>query len=111
MSQESSSDFSIVKRYVELQTKFDAEIKNFSEKNRAIEEKYKKHVAALEAEVTKRNEHIKSQDARLQELTQKMAEKDEQLKTIGLQLHRLKAQSSGPAPSQQENARKKGFFK
>lgn len=107
---ESYSDFSIVKNYIELKTKYETEIKNFIETARGSEEKFKKHVAALEAEIIKRNEHIKSQEAKIQELIQRGAEKDEQLKTLGLQLHKLKLAQSPTAQTlpDAEDSNKKG---
>jgi len=109
---ESYSDFSIVKNYIELKAKYETEIRNFSEKAKDNEEKFKKHVAALEAEIFKRNEHIKALDVKIQEMTQKLSEKDEQLKTMGLQLHKLKlAQAgSGQAASETDDPSKKGKF-
>lgn len=109
---ESYSDFSIIKDYIELKAKYDSEIKNFIEASKGSEEKFKKHVAALEAEIIKRNEYIKAQEAKIQELTQKGSEKDEQLKTLGLQLHKMKLAQASTDPTQaasEENS-KKGKF-
>ena len=44
MSQESYSDFSIIKNYIELKNKYDDEIKVFREKIKSQEEKFKKHI-------------------------------------------------------------------
>ncbi len=88
---ESASDFSIVKSYVELKAKYDSEIRTLSESTRSVEGKYKSHITMLEAEIAKRNEYIKAQEAKIQELTQKMAERDEQMRTLGSQLNQLKA--------------------
>ena len=110
---ESYSDFSIIKSYLELKEKYDKEIKNFSDGSKVKEEQFKKQSTALEAEVAKRNEYIKAQEKKIQELTQKIAEKDEQLKTLGLQLHKLKLSQS---PSEQQSStedtgKKRGLFK
>lgn len=91
---ESHSDFSIVKGYLELKNKYNLETKNFKETIQLMEEKFKKHLADLENEVRKRNEHIKVLDTKIQDLTQNVAEKDEQLKNLGLQLHKLKLEST-----------------
>ncbi len=109
---ESYSDFSIVKDYIELKAKYETEVRNLIENAKDSEGKFKKHVAALEAEIVKRNEHIKTLDAKIQEMAQKLAEKDEQMKTMGLQLHKLKlAQAgSGPGPGDTEDPAKKGKF-
>ena len=109
---ESYSDFSIVKNYIDLKAKYETEVKSFMLRAKENEEKFKKHVAALEAEIVKRNEHIKALDAKMQEMTQKIAEKDEQLKTLGLQLHKLRlAQQSGPGPATPgTDAARKGKF-
>jgi len=109
---ESYSDFSVVKNYIELKAKYDTEIKNFVEAGKATEEKFKKHIAALEAEIVKRNDYIRSQEAKIQELTQKNAEKDEQLKNLGLQLHKMKLSQPQAAPTQTEteDPSKKGKF-
>lgn len=108
---ESYSDFSIIKNYIDLKAKYETEVKSFMVRAKENEEKFKKHVAALEAEIVKRNEHIKTLDAKIQELTQKNAEKDEQLKTLGLQLHKLRlAQQGGTTPAAAEDPSKKGKF-
>lgn len=109
---ESSSDFSIVKNYIELKGKYDQEIKGYSEKIKALEEKYKKHIADLEQEIRKRNDHIKARDQKIQELSQGIAERDEKLKTLGLQLHKLKMESTEKeaVPSESGDSSKKGKF-
>jgi predicted nucleic acid-binding Zn-ribbon protein len=111
MEQESFSDFSIIKNYIELKGKYDVEIKNFVDKIKALEENAKKRLAALEGEVAKRNEHIKGLEIKIQELTAKVAEKDERLKSMGLELHRLKLETGQGQPEQVESGKKKGFFK
>ena len=93
MSRESYSDFSIIKNYVELKNKYDDEVKIFREKIRNIEEKFKKHVIILENEIKKRNEQLKTYETKNKELSSQISEKDEQLKNLGLQLHRLKLSS------------------
>jgi len=109
---ESFSDFSIVKEYLELKGKYDTEVTSFREKTRALEEKYKKHAADLEQEVRKRDEYIKALDKKLQELNRLMAEKDEQLKTMGLQLHKMKMESGQKSTAPPEGERSKfGLFK
>ena len=87
---ESASDFSIVKNYVELKAKYHTEMRTVTESSRALEGKYKSHIAMLESEIVKRNEYIKAQEAKLQELTQKAAEKDEQIRNLGGQLNKIK---------------------
>ena len=114
MDQESSSDFSIVKNYIELKNKYDTEFKQYSEKTKGMEEKFKIHVATLEEEIKKRNAHIKNQEAKIQELTATIAEKDEQLKSLGLQVHKLKletGQGHSAGASQDADKKKRGFFK
>ena len=96
---ESYSDFSIVKSYIELRQKYDSDIKRIKEGVQESEEQARQRIAELEGEVAKRNDYIKAQDAKLQELTQKLAEQGEQLKTMGLQMHKLKRQ----APQQEED--------
>jgi chromosome segregation ATPase len=96
---ESYSDFSIVKAYLELRQKYDSDIKRIKEGVQESEEQARQRIAELEDDVAKRNEYIKAQDAKLQELTQKLNEQTEQLKTMGLQLHKLKRQ----APQQDED--------
>jgi hypothetical protein len=44
-------------------------------------------------------------------LTAKVAEKDERLKSMGLELHRLKLETGQGQPEQGEGGKKKGFFK
>ncbi len=112
---ESYSDFSIISKYIELKNKYEDEVKRFAEGNREREEKVKQQVAALQQEVAKRNDYIKAQEQKLQELTQKMAEKDEQLKTMGLQLHKIKLSQSAPQEqpmaAEPDDKKKKGLFK
>jgi chromosome segregation ATPase len=105
---ESASDFSIVKSYVELKAKYDSEIRTLSESTRSIEGKYKNQITVLESEIAKRNEYIKAQEAKIQELTQKMAERDEQMRSLGSQLNKFKA-GSPQAPGADADA-KKGKF-
>jgi hypothetical protein len=105
---ESASDFSIVKSYVELKAKYDSEIRTLSESTRSVEGKYKSHITLLESEIAKRNEYIKAQEAKIQELTQKVTERDEQLRSLGSQLNKLKA-GSQQAPGADADA-KKGKF-
>ena len=105
---ESASDFSIVKNYVELKAKYDTEMRAVTESSRSLEGKYKSHIAMLESEIAKRNEYIKAQEAKLQELTQKVADKDEQIKNLGGQLNKIKM-AAPQAPSADADA-KKGKF-
>ncbi len=109
---ESSSDFSIVKNYIELKAKYDLEIKNFNDKIKALEEQAKKNSAGLESELKKRAEHTNTLEKKIQELTQVLTEKDEKLKTLGLQLHKLKRESSenqAPPTEAAEGAKKSKF--
>jgi seryl-tRNA synthetase len=110
---ESASDFSIVKNYFELKTKYDSEMRTLTESARSQEGKYKSHIAMLEAEIAKRNEYIKAQEAKLQELAQKNAELAEQVKNLSNQLNRLKMGSpstdAGSAPAGKSG--KFGIFK
>ena len=110
---ESYSDFSIVRAYVELKKKYETEVKSYSSDVRNKEEQFKKHSAALEQEVAKRNDYIKAQEKKIQELTQMISEKDEQLRTLGLQLHKMKLASSAPETrtESEESAKKRGLFK
>jgi uncharacterized coiled-coil protein SlyX len=107
---ESASDFSIVKSYVELKAKYDSEIRKLSESSRSVEGKYKSHITLLESEIAKRNEYIKAQEAKIQELTQKMAERDEQLRSLGNQLNQLKAGAAAGADAEAKKG-KFGMFK
>lgn len=90
MEQQSSSDFSIVKDYIEIKKKYEFELKNSSAKHNEMEEKYKKHVAALEQEIVKRNGQIKTFETQAKEAIQKLKENEAQMKTMGLELHRLR---------------------
>jgi len=109
---ESASDFSIVKSYVELKAKYDSEIRKLSESSRSVEGKYKSHITLLESEIAKRNEYIKAQEAKIQELTQKMAERDEQLRSLGSQLNKLKGGAQqAPGPDADAKKGKFGMFK
>ena len=105
---ESASDFSIVKSYVELKAKYDTEVRALSESTRSVEGKYKNHITGLESEIAKRNDYIKAQEAKIQELTNKLAERDEQLRSLGSQLNKFKA-GSPQAPGAEADP-KKGKF-
>ena len=111
MDQQSSSDFSIIKDYIEIKNKYELEVKSFTAKFKEMEEKYKKHIATLEQEITKRNEHIKGIEAQSKEAVEKLKEKEEQLKTLGLQLHKLKQSAGGGTAPAGEPQKKGGFFK
>jgi predicted RNase H-like nuclease (RuvC/YqgF family) len=107
---ESASDFSIVKSYVELKSKYDSELRAMSESSQVQEGKYKSHIAMLESEIAKRNEYIKAQEAKLQELTQKIAERDEQVRSLGAQLNKIKMSAvPGAAPAGAEDPKKSKF--
>jgi predicted RNase H-like nuclease (RuvC/YqgF family) len=112
---ESASDFSIVKSYVELKTKYDSEMRALAETTSAQEGKYKSHIAMLESEISKRNDYIKAQEAKVQELTQKITEKDEQIRNLGGQLNKIKMGGGGadspPGGSEDPKKSKFGIFK
>ena len=55
-----------------------------------MEEKHKNHIATLEQEIVKRNEHLKAVEAQKEEAVQKLKENEAQMKTMGLELHRLR---------------------
>ncbi len=90
MEQQSSSDFSIVKDYIEIKKRYEFEAKNSSAKLEELEEKYKKRLAMLEQELVKRNEHIGAIEGQAKEAIQKLKENEAQMKTMGLELHRLR---------------------
>ena len=90
MEQQSSSDFSIVKDYIEIKKRYEFDVKNSSAKLEKMEEKYKKHIATLEQEIVKRDEHIKAIETEAKEAIQKLKENEAQMKTMGLELHRLR---------------------
>ena len=90
MEQQSSSDFSIVKDYIEIKKRYEFEAKNSSVKLIELEEKYKKRLAMLEQELVKRNEHIEAIEEKAKEAIQKLKENEAQMKTMGLELHRLR---------------------
>lgn len=108
---ESASDFSIVKSYVELKAKYESEMRALAETAHAQEEKYKSHIAKLEGEITRRNDYIKAQEAKVQELTQKVAEKEEQIRNLGAQLNKMKMSGgpSSPPPGSAEDPKKSKF--
>jgi phage-related tail protein len=111
---EAYSDFSIIKAHLELRQKYDSEIKSFKESMREKEEQAIQRIAALEQEVVKRNDYIKAQDKRLQEFTRKITEQEDQLRQMGLQLHKLKIQAQQGAAEQAaepESNRRRGLFK
>ena len=111
---ESYSDFSIIKAHLELRQKYDSEIKSFKESMREQEEQSLQRIAALEQDVVKRNDYIKAQDKKLQEFTQKITEQEDQLRQMGLQLHKLKIQAqqaAGEPADEPESNRKRGLFK
>lgn len=107
--QQSSSDFSIIKDYIEIKKKYEFEVKAFSAKQKEMEEKYKTRIATLEQEIAKRNDHIRAIETQAKEAIEKLKEKDDQLKTMGLQLHKLK-QAAGGSPSV-DPPKRGGFFK
>jgi hypothetical protein len=90
MEQQSNSDFSIIKDYIEIKKRYEFESKNSSARLEEMKEKFKKHIATLEQEIAKRNEHIKVIEAQTKEAIQKLKENEDQMKTMGLELHRLR---------------------
>ncbi len=113
---ESYSDFSIIKAHLELRQKYDSEIKSFKESIKEKEEGSGQRISELEQEVAKRNDYIKGQDKKIQEFTQKVTEQEEQLRQMGLKMHKLKIQSqqqqAEPEPAAEpEPTRRRGLFK
>jgi uncharacterized coiled-coil protein SlyX len=113
---ESYSDFSIIKAHLELRQKYDSEIKSFKESIREKAEQSAQRIAELEQEVAKRNDYIRGQDKKLQEFTQKVTEQEEQLRQMGLKMHKIKIQSqqqqAAPEPAAEpEPTRRRGLFK
>jgi len=113
---ESYSDFSIIKSHLELRQKYDSEIKSFKDSIKEKEEGAGQRISELEQEVAKRNDYIKGQDKKLQEFTQKVTEQEEQLRQMGLKMHKLKIQSqqqqAEPEPAAEpEPTRRRGLFK
>ena len=90
MEQQSSSDFSIVKDYIEIKKRSEFELKKTSARLEELEEKHKKHIVTLEQELVKRNDHIKAIETQAKEAVQKLKENEAQMKTMGLELHRLR---------------------
>ena len=90
MEQQSNSDFSIVKDYIEIKEKSEFERKKTSARLEELEEKYKKHIATLEQEIVKGNVQFKAIEAQAKEAVQKLKENEAQMKTMGLELHRLR---------------------
>ena len=113
---ESYSDFSIIKAHLELRQKYDSEIKSFKESIKEKEDQSTQRIFELEQEVSKRNDYIKGQDKKLQEFTQKVTEQEEQLRQMGLKMHKIKIQSqqqqAEPEPAAEpEPTRRRGLFK
>ena len=90
MEQQSSSDFSIVKDYIEIKKRYEFDTKNSSARLEKMEEKHKKHNATLEQEIVKRNEHLKAIEAQNAEAVQNGTDSESQMKTMGLELHRFR---------------------
>ena len=90
MEQQSNSDFSIVKDYIEIKKRYEFDAKKSSARLEEMEEKYKKHIKTLEQEIVKRNEHLKAIEAQKEEAVQKLKENEAQMKTMGLELHRFR---------------------
>ena len=101
---ESYSDFSIIKSHLELRQKYDSEIKNFKESMRESAEQSAQRIETLEQDVAKRNEYIKAQEKKIQELTQKVTEQEDQLRQMGLKMHKLKIQAQQQAEYEAESA-------
>ena len=115
---ESYSDFSIIKAHLELRQKYDSEIKAFKESIKEKAEEAAGRIATLEQEVAKRNDYIKSQDKKLQDFAQKVTEQEEQLRQMGLKMHKLKIQAQQQQEEEPDSAaepeqptRRRGLFK
>ena len=114
---ESYSDFSIIKAHLELRQKYDSEIKSFKESIAEKEDDSAQRIAALEQEVAKRNDYIKGQDKKLQEFAQKVADQEDQLRQMGLKMHKLKIQvqqqeeEPDTAAEPEQTTRRRGLFK
>jgi hypothetical protein len=114
---ESYSDFSIIKANLELRQKYDSEIKSFKESITEKAEDSAQRIATLEQEVSKRNDYIKGQYKKLQEFAQKATEQEDQLRQMGLKMHKLKIQvqqqeeEPDSVAEPEQSTRRRGLFK
>jgi septal ring factor EnvC (AmiA/AmiB activator) len=114
MSQESYADFSIVKRYMELKNKYNIEVEHFKNRTGDIQGKYQKKIESLENELTHKNNQGQMLETQIQELNEKIKEKDELLKNLGLQLHKVRTeqeQNHNQSGMEGEKKSKFGIFK
>jgi len=61
-------------------------------------------------DIASRDEQLKAGEQQMQELNDRLKEKDEQLKILGLQAYKMKAELEGARKSTPEEEEKRGKF-
>ncbi|MCX5895128.1 MAG: hypothetical protein NTZ51_04750 [Proteobacteria bacterium] len=110
MAQESYADFSIVKKYFEIKNKYDLDMQSFKDKLSSGEETFGQEISAHKEEIARKNEQIQSLEKQLQEMATALREKEEMLKNLGLQLHKLKPEMEESRNKSLTEDEKKGKF-
>jgi archaellum component FlaC len=110
MAQESYADFSIIKKYMDLKTRYDVDIQSYKERLATLEEQCRQQQQSSQQELTARNEQLQAMQQKIQELGDKLKEKDEQLKNLGLQAHKMKTELEEARNRIMPEEEKKGKF-
>jgi len=110
MAQESYADFSIIKQYFELKNRYDVDIQSYKERLAAIEEQYRLQQENYQHELAVRDEQLQAMQQKIQEFNDKLKEKDEQLKNLGLQAYKMKTELEEARNRTITEEEKKGKF-
>jgi chromosome segregation ATPase len=110
MSHESYADFSIIKKYFEVINKYDLDVQSFKDKLSGMEERFNHEIMAYKKEIATKTALNSDLQKQVQELSNAIKEKDEMLKNLGLQLHKVKTELTSVKNQPAADDDKKGKF-
>ena len=121
MAQESYADFSIIKAYFEIKSRYEIDIQSYKDRIAALEDRIAAFEEQYNLQLEKFRDGLAARDGQLQageqknqELNDKLKEKDEQLKNLGLQAYKMKTELEeirNRPPVEEEKKGKFSIFK
>jgi hypothetical protein len=110
MAQESYADFSIIKKYFEIKNRYEIDIQGYKERLAALEAQHKQQMEKALNDISARDAQLQAREQQLQELANKLKENEEQLKTLGLQVYKMKTELEEARNRAATDEEKKGKF-
>jgi len=114
MAQESYADFSIIKAYFEIKNRYEIDIQSYKDRIAALEEQYNLQMEKFRDGLAAREVQLQAGTQKIQELNDKLKEKEEQLKNMGLQAYKMKTELEeirNRPPAEEEKKGKFSIFK